>query len=134
MSVETFSYKEKANFLEKLSPSWNKLWKHHNHIPKALELGHVVNEITDFLTAYHHLFLGISLINEQQLNIDSKENHFQETLSGFLLLSQTIDTFIDIFSNDVLEQIYNDAKKVISLTYRNLKEYFQESIVKFCTM
>jgi hypothetical protein len=52
----------------------------------------------------------------------------QAQVSGFLLLSEIVDVFTSFFSDSELKQIYDGAKNAISVSSRNISEYFEDGL------
>ncbi|BAQ64097.1 hypothetical protein [Geminocystis sp. NIES-3709] len=122
----SITYRQKAELLNTLTKSWFDLWGHYNHIQEAIELGYIIDDITNYLVGYTKLLLGISILNEDKTG--EEEIDLQKTIKGCQLIAETIDVFGHILSRSELEQFSENAGKTLSDTTYDLKEYFKDSI------
>lgn len=76
--------------------------------------------------AYSYLCLSLSLINEG--TVGEYKTDLTRIVSGFCFLSEIVDVFINLFSVSELKQIQADARKAISVSVRNIKEYFENAL------
>ncbi|MEG3437650.1 hypothetical protein V0288_11015 [Pannus brasiliensis CCIBt3594] len=120
------SYRERNEVLNRLNEAWFAVWKQYKNEPEAVELIRAIDDFTNLLTAHSYLFLGLSLINEGKTNEQSKD--VARVTSGLALVAEVVDVFIEILAISELKQIYEGAKKALSLSERNIKEYFAEDI------
>ena len=123
---ESKTYYEKYLLFNQVTELWFDTHKHYRDTPSAIEFIKCIDHITNCSIAYSYLLLSLSLINGERLN--EKESDFEEIVSGFLFLSQTTDIFTDFFSDSELHQIYDGAKNAISLSSRNVNEFFATDI------
>ncbi|MGB3786363.1 MAG: hypothetical protein WA949_00020 [Phormidesmis sp.] len=120
------TYQEKYSIFSQLTHSWFTAWGHYKDIPEAIELGQSIDHITNYSMAYSHLCLSLSLINEDRIGED--EADLKRIVSGFLLLSETIDVFLDFFSLSELEKIHYSARNTISVSIRDITGYFENDL------
>lgn len=118
------SYTEKHEVFNRLSKAWLAVVQHYKDEPEAVELIRTIDDFTNLLTAHSYLFLGLSLINEGKTNEQSKD--IARFTSGLSLVAEVVDIFIELLAISELKQIYEGAKKALSLSERNIKEYFAE--------
>lgn len=121
----SISYQEKSELLFSVGMSWLESWKHYNHIPKAMELGQTIDSITNFFLGYTKLFLGISLVNENK--VGNEEIDSKNVVSGFQLIAEAIDIFIDVFAISELKQINDSVNQIFCYCNRDFAKYFAES-------
>jgi hypothetical protein len=119
------TYQERYEILAKINELWFQVWKKYKQEDSALDLIEIINEFTDRMIAYFKLFLSLTLINEGKTGEEKAD--LMRVVEGSLILSETIDVFIDVFADSELEQIYKGAINALSLSNRNLIEYFQDT-------
>ncbi|WPF90103.1 hypothetical protein WEU38_07475 [Cyanobacterium aponinum AL20118] len=124
----SITYRQKAESLDTLTKSWFDLWGRYKHIVEAIELGYIVDDMTNSLMGYTKLLLGISMVNEEKTG--DEEIDSQKVIKGYQLIAETIDVFGYIFSRSELIQFSKNAQKTLLDTTYDLKEYFQESTEK----
>jgi hypothetical protein len=117
------TYQERYIVFNQLTESWFDLHKHYKDTPEAIELIRALDHLTNYSIAYSYLFLSLSRINEGK--IGEYRADLERIVSGFLLLSEIVDVFADFFSISELEQIYDGAKNAISVSARDVIEYFE---------
>lgn len=120
------SYQERYVLFNQLTESWFDAWNHYKNTLEAIDLIRAIDCITNYSTAYSYLFLSLSLINEGK--IGEKKADLERVVSGFLLLSEIVDFFTSFFSDSELKQIYDGAKNAISVSNRNISEYFEDGL------
>lgn len=120
------TYQEKYNVFNQLTNSWFDAWRHYKDMPEAIDLVRSIDHLTNFSTAYSYLFLSLSLINEGK--IGKYKADLERIVSGFLLLSEIVDVFVNFFSISELKQIYDGAKNAISVSGRGVEEYFENGL------
>ncbi|WP_242042636.1 hypothetical protein [Leptolyngbya sp. FACHB-541] len=120
------TYQEKYDAFDQLTNSWFGVWNHYKHIPEAINLIKLLNHLTNHSIAYSCLFLSLSRINEGRTG--EYEADLERIVSGFLLLSQIVDVFTNFFSISDLKQIQNGAKNAISISIRDVEEYFENGL------
>jgi hypothetical protein len=120
------TYQEKYIAFNQLTNSWFDAWGHYKDIPEAIELIRFIDHITNFSTAYSYLFLSLSRINEGRT--DEYKADLERVVSGFLLLSEIIDVFVNFFSISELKQIHNGAKNAIFASIRDVEKYFENGL------
>lgn len=76
--------------------------------------------------AYSYLCLSLSLINEG--TVGEYKTDLTRIVSGFCFLSEIVDVFINLFSVSELKQIQASARNAISVSARNVKEYFEKGL------
>lgn len=101
-------------------------WEHYKNYPEAINLIRTIDHLTNYSIAYSYLFLSLSLINEGKTG--QYEDDLERIVRGFLLLSGIVDVFTDYFSVSELQQIYCGAKNAISVSARNIREYFENDL------
>lgn len=116
------TYEEKYNVFKQLTESLFNVGSYYNNNPEATELIFLIDHLTNYTTAYSHLCLSLSLINEGKTG--EYERDLKRVVSGFLLLCEIVDVFIEFFSTSELEQISSGAKNAILTSNRNVEEYF----------
>ncbi|HEY9631348.1 MAG TPA: hypothetical protein V6C84_29000 [Coleofasciculaceae cyanobacterium] len=117
------TYQERYEIFHQLSQSWFKVWNHYKNIPEAIELIKWVDHMTNYSIAYSYLCLSLSLINEGRTS--EYKADLERIVSGFLLLSEIIDVFTRFFSTSELGQIYDGARDAISVSARDIIDYFE---------
>lgn len=120
------TYQEKYNAFNQLTDSWFDAWRHYRDIPEAIELIRLIDHLSNFSTAYSYLFLSLSLINEGK--IGEYKADLERVVSGFLLLSEIVDVFVSFFSISELKQIRDGARNAISVSARDVEEYFENGL------
>ena len=120
------TYQEKYTAFMQVTEAWFNVWNHYREIPEAIDLGIIIDRIANYSVAYSYLFLSLSLINEGRVGENRAD--LERIVSGFLLLSEIVDVFIDFFSISELEQIYSGAKNAIAVSARSIKEYFEDGL------
>lgn len=120
------TYQEKYNTFNQLTSSWFDAWRHYKDMPEAIELIKLIDHLTNFSTAYSYLFLSLSLINEGR--IGEYKADLERAVSGFLLLSEIVDVFVSFFSISELKQIHAGARNAISISARDVEEYFENGL------
>ena len=120
------TYQERYIVFNQLTESWFDLHKHYKDTPEAIELIRAIDHLTNYSIAYSYLFLSLSRINEGK--IGEYRADLERIVSGFLLLSEIVDVFADFFSISELEQIYDGAKNAISVSARDVIEYFEDGL------
>lgn len=76
----------------------------------------------NYSIAYSKLLLSLYLINESK--IDEYKSDLKNIVSGFHLLGETIDVFIELFSIEKLKQINSGAENAIYPRIQESKIYF----------
>lgn len=120
------TYQEKYNTFNQLTNSWFDAWRHYKDIPEAIDLIRSIDHLTNFSTAYSYLFLSLSLINEGR--IGEYKADLERVVSGFLFLSEIVDVFVSFFSISELKQIHDGARNAISVSVRDVEEYFKNGL------
>jgi hypothetical protein len=120
------TYQEKYDVFNQLTQSWFDGWNHYKNIPETIELIRAIDHITNYSMAYSYLCLSLSLINEGRIN--EYKADLERIVSGFLLLSGIVDIFIEFFSPSELEQIYDSSGNAISVSTRDVTEYFENGL------
>lgn len=120
------TYQERYDIFNRLTQSWLDAWNHYKNIPEAINLIRSIDHITNYSIAYSYLCLSLSQINEGR--IGEYKADLERIVSGFLLLSEIVDVFVDFFSVSELEQIYDGARSAISVSIRDVTEYFENDL------
>lgn len=120
------TYQEKYDTFNQITDSWFNVWRHYRDMPEAVDLINLIDHLTNFSIAYSYLFLSLSHINEGRTG--EYKIDLERVVSGFLLLSEIVDVFINFFSISELEQIRDGARNAISISTRNVEEYFENDI------
>ncbi len=120
------TYQEKYSIFDQLTHSWFAVRGHYKDIPEAINLGQSIDHITNYSMAYSRLCLSLSLINEDR--IGENEADLKRIVSGFLLLSETVDVFLEFFSLSELEKIHYGADNTISVSIRDITGYFENDV------
>lgn len=115
------TYRERHNIFAKLNKSWLDAWNHYKNT-SALSLISLVERVTNYCTAYSHFFLSLTLMHE--CTSGKEKADFEGIASGYLLLSEVIDVFIEVFPISLLNYICDSAKNTISASARSITEYF----------
>ena len=123
---KTNTYYDKHLIFNQINKVWFDLYKNYQNSVEAIDLIKTIDHLTNGSIAYSRMFLSLSLINENRT--DKYKDDLQKIVSGFLLLCETIDVFIDLFSISELEQINYGAENAILISDRNIVEYFEEDI------
>jgi len=118
------TYHEKYSIFNRLNDSWFDAWNHYGDYPETVDLLKLLNHLTDYSIAYTYLFLSLSLINEGR--VGEYKTDLERIVSGFLLLSEIVDVFAGFFSASELEKIFFSAQNALSVSARDLKEYFED--------
>jgi len=119
------TYQARADIFCQIDELWFQVWKQYKNEGSAINLIEIINEFTDRVTAYAKLFIGLAQINEGKTGEEKAD--LIRVVEGSLLLSETIDVFIDMFADSELEQIYQGAKNALSVSNRTITEYFQDT-------
>ena len=119
------TYQARADIFYQINKLWLHVWKQYKNEISAINLIEIINEFTDRVTAYNQLFIGLAQINEGKTGEEKAD--LIRVVEGSLLLSETIDVFIDMFADSELEQIYQGAKNALSVSNRTITEYFQDT-------
>ena len=120
------AYQEKYDTFNQITSSWFDVWRQYRDIPEAIDLIKLIDHLTNFSIAYSYLFLSLSLINEGRTGEEKVD--LERIVSGFLLLSEIVDVFISFFSISELEQILNGARHAISISTRDVEDYFENGL------
>lgn len=107
--------KDTHDIFVQLSDAWIKVRNYYKNTLEATE------HLNNYLTAYSYFFLSLALINKDAGG--EEQTDFKQTTSGFLLLSEVVDIFIDYLPLSLLESICESAKNVISISTRNATQY-----------
>jgi hypothetical protein len=119
------TYQARADIFYQIDELWFQVWEQYKNEGSAINLIEIINEFTDRVTAYAKLFIGLAQINEGKTGEEKAD--LIRVVEGSLLLSETIDVFIDMFADSELEQIYQGAKNALSVSNRTITEYFQDT-------
>jgi len=119
------TYQARADIFCQIDELWFQVWKQYKNEGSAINLIEIINEFTDRVTAYAKLFISLAQINEGKTGEEKAD--LIRVVEGSLLLSETIDVFIDMFADSELEQIYQGAKNALSVSNRTITEYFQDT-------
>ena len=123
---KTNTYYNKYLVFQSINQSWFNLHESYKDNLDALELIETIDRVTNYSIAYSNLFLSLYLINEHRTDI--YKDNLEKIVSGYRLLCETIDVFIELFSIEELEQINYGAKNAISVFERDIAEYFKEDL------
>ncbi|MEM9273407.1 MAG: hypothetical protein AAGA80_10665 [Cyanobacteria bacterium P01_F01_bin.143] len=79
-------------------------------------------------TLIENLIQETRFLFEQVVDDSRIKNHdnLKKIVSGFLLLSEVIDVFIDLFSIEELNQIYDSVENIFNTSSRDIKKYFED--------
>lgn len=119
------SYQERYVVFSQLNEAWFGAWEHYKNYPEAIDFIRSIDNLTNYSIAYSYLFLSLSLINEGKTG--QYKDDLERIVRGFLWLSEIIDVFTDYFSVSELKQIYCGAKNALSVSDRDIREYFENS-------
>ncbi|CCH96704.1 conserved hypothetical protein [Microcystis aeruginosa PCC 9717] len=119
------TYQARADIFYQINKLWFQVWKQYRDEDSALELIQYIDQFTNQITAYNQLFISLAQINEVKTGEEKAD--LIRVVEGSLLLSETIDVFIDMFADSELEQIYQGAKNALSVSNRTITEYFQDT-------
>ena len=119
------TYQARADIFCQIDELWFQVWEQYKNEGSAINLIEIINEFTDRVTAYAKLFIGLAQINEGKTGEEKAD--LIRVVEGSLLISETIDVFIDMFADSELEQIYQGAKNALSVSNRTITEYFQDT-------
>ncbi|CCI37538.1 conserved hypothetical protein [Microcystis aeruginosa PCC 9701] len=119
------TYQARADIFYQIDKLWFQVWKQYRDEDSALELIQYIEQFTNQITAYNQLFISLAQINEGKTGEEKAD--LIRVVEGSLLLSETIDVFIDMFADSELEQIYQGAKNALSVSNRTITEYFQDT-------
>lgn len=125
IKADSRTYQEKYEISSRINKAWFNLWRRYKDYPEAINLIKTIDHLTNYSISYSYLLLSLSQINEGRTG--QYADDLERIVSGFLLLSETVDVFSSYFSNSELEQIYHSAKKAVSSSERNLEEYFEDA-------
>ena len=120
------TYQERYCVFSQLTESWFNAWKHYKDTPEAINFLRSIDHLTNYSIAYSQLLLSLAHINEGR--IGEYKTDLERIVSGFLLLSETVDVFIEYFSNSELNQIHKGSKNAVSHFNRNVTEYFENGL------
>ncbi len=118
------TYWEKHEIFGNLTKIWLKHWNHYRNRPEAIDLMKSIDNLTNYFIAHFHIFLGLSYVNEEKTGNERED--LERIVSGFLIVSESIDVFLEYFSMTQLKQIYVGVKKAFVSTNRNITEYLEE--------
>jgi hypothetical protein len=119
------TYQARADIFCQIDELWFQVWEQYKNEVSAINLIELINEFTDRVTAYNQLFIGLAQINEGKTGEEKAD--LIRVVEGSLILSETIDVFIDMFADSELEQIYKGAKNTLSISNRTITEYLQDT-------
>ncbi|GBD53555.1 hypothetical protein D3800_00805 [Microcystis aeruginosa NIES-298] len=119
------TYQARADIFCQIDELWFQVWEQYKNEVSALELIQYIDQFTNQITAYNQLFIGLAQINEGKTGEEKAD--LIRVVEGSLLLSETIDVFIDMFADSELEQIYQGAKNALSVSNRTITEYLQDT-------
>ena len=125
-NLKNKSYYDKYLIFNQISESWFDLHEQCKSSVKNFKFVETIDNITNYSIAYSKLFLSLYLINEDK--VERYKDNFKKIVSGFLLLSETIDVFIELFSIEELEQINYGVENAISISKRDITEYVEEEL------
>lgn len=117
------TYQERYVIFHQLNKSLLDVWNQYKNTPEAIDLISSIDHLTNYFMAYSYLFLSLSRINEGR--ISDYRADLERIVSGFLLLSEIVDIFTGFFSVSELKQIYDSARNAISVSTRDVTEYFE---------
>ena len=120
------TYQERYGVLNQITKSWFEMYNHYKNIPEAIDFIGSIDHLTHYSIAYSSLFLSLNRINEER--IGEYKVDLERIVSGFLLLSQIVDVFAVFFSIPELNQVYEGARNAISISARDIKEYFENDL------
>jgi hypothetical protein len=118
------TYREKYEIFIQLDTLWLNQWQHYKGRPEAIDLMKSISDLTNYFIAYHHIFLGLSYISER--NTGDYQQDLQRIVSGYFIVAESIDVFLEYFSTTELKQIYLQVKNILASTNRNITEYLKE--------
>jgi hypothetical protein len=118
------TYLEKAKIFNKLNQIWLNHWDHYRNRPEAIDLMESIDNLTSYFIAHYHIFFGLSYVNEGRTGNERED--LQRVVSGLLILSESVDVFLEYLSVSELKQIYLEVKKIFASTSRNMFEYLEE--------
>lgn len=119
------TYQARADIFGQINQLWFQVWKQYRDEDSALELIRYIDQFTNQITAYYQLFIGLAQINEGKTGEEKAD--LIRVVEGSLILSETIDVFIDMFADSELEQIKKFAQNALSFSNRTITEYFQDT-------
>ncbi|TRU45659.1 MAG: hypothetical protein EWV49_13775 [Microcystis aeruginosa Ma_QC_Ch_20071001_S25] len=119
------TYQARADIFGRINQLWFQVWKQYRDEDSALELIRYIDQFTNQITAYNQLFSGLAKINEGRTGEEKAD--LIRVVEGSLILSETIDVFIDMFADSELEQIKKVAQNALSFSNRTITEYFQDT-------
>jgi hypothetical protein len=117
------TYQERHVIWKQLTESWFGVWNRYKNTPEAIDLIKSIDYLTTYSMAYSYLFLSLARINEGRTG--EYRADLERIVSGFLLLSEIVDVFVSFFSLPELDQIYDRAMNAISISARDVTEYFE---------
>ena len=119
------TYQARADIFGRINQLWFQVWEQYKNEFSALELIQYIDQFTNRITAYAQLFIGLARINEGKTG--KEKDDLIRVVEGSLILSETIDVFIDMFADSELEQIKKFAQNALSFSNRTITEYFQDT-------
>jgi hypothetical protein len=119
------TYQARADIFGQINQLWLQVCKQYRDEDSALELIRYIDQFTNPITAYNQLFSGLAQINEGRTGEEKAD--LIRLVEGSLILSETIDVFIDMFADSELEQINKFAQNALSFSNRTISEYFQDT-------
>ena len=125
-NLKNTSYYDRHLIFNQISDFCLDLHEEYKNSIEAFELIKTIDTVTNYSIAYSKMFLSLYLINEDKL--ERYKDNFKKIVSGFLLLSETIDVFIELFSIEELEQINYGVENAISISKRDITEYVEEEL------
>ena len=123
---KTNTYYDKHLIFQSINESWFNLHEYYKYNIDTLELIKTIDCVTNYSIAYSKLFHSLYLINEDRTDI--YKDNLEKIVSGYRSLCETIDIFIELFSIEELEQINYGAKNAISVSKRDMAQYFREDL------
>ena len=109
-----------------ISDSWFDLYKRHKGNINAAESIKTIDNVTNYALAYSKLFLSLYLINEDKTG--KYKDDLNKIVSGYFLLCETIDVFVELFSIEELEQINYGVENAVFVSNRSIADYFEEDL------
>ena len=118
------TYRAKEEIFCKLTRIWREHWDHYGDRLEAIDLMKSIKNLKKYFGAHRHIFCGLSNVNERRTG--NKQEDHNRIGSGFLIILNALDDFIEYFSIIQLREIYLQAKNTLFSINRDIDEYLEK--------
>ena len=118
------TYRAKEEIFCKLTRIWREHWDYYGDRLEAIDLMKSIKNLKKYFGAHRHIFCGLSNVNERRTG--NKQEDHNRIGSGFLIILNALDDFIEYFSIIQLREIYLQAKNTLFSINRDIDEYLEK--------